>query len=129
MPGRIYRDDDFPVGSLFGRPPVDRSHAVARRTDPVTSIIAADDAKLTAGHIRTLIYEMVVAAPDGLTVDDIRAQLPPMAASTLSARASDLIRDGLLKDSGRKRNTRTGSAARVMVAVHPIAITNQERNQ
>lgn len=119
MAGKINRPDDWDDDCLFGtpRPALDRPHAAARAGDPDTSHQAAKDATLTAGAIRTAIYELVrKAGPRGLTVDEIRATMPPMAASTLSARASDLIRDGWLKDSGERRKTRTGSTARVLVA-------------
>jgi hypothetical protein len=117
MPGIIYNGDDYDDESLFGRPPLDRNHAAARHYDPATSHQAAAVAALSAGAVRTRIYELVKAAgDDGMTVDQIRAQMPPMAPSTLSARASDLIRDGYLVDSGRRRATRSGTKARVLVA-------------
>jgi hypothetical protein len=117
MPGVIYNDDDYPDDSLFSRPPLARNHAAARTHDPDTSHQAAAVASLSAGAIRIRIYELVKAAgDDGMTVDQIRALMPPMAPSTLSARASDLIRDGYLIDSGRRRATRSGTKARVLVA-------------
>lgn len=119
MPGYINDPNQWDENTLFGvpRPPLDRPHAAARHKDPDTSHQAAEAAKLTAGAIRTAIYEMVKrAGQDGMTVDQIRSLMPPMAASTLSARASDLIRDGYLKDTGKRRATRTGSKARVLVA-------------
>jgi hypothetical protein len=116
MAGRIFSDRD-PIGGLFGSPPpLNRPHAAARPDDPDTSHHAKIDARLTAGAIRTKIYELVLASEDGMTVDEIRQVMPPMAASTLSARASDLIRDGWLEDSGRRRATRTGSTARILTA-------------
>jgi hypothetical protein len=121
MPGIIYTDRDN-FGGLFGTPPpLDRPHAAARPDDPDTSHHAKIDARLTAGAIRTKIYDLILASEDGMTVDEIRQVMPPMAASTLSARASDLIRDGWLEDSGRRRKTRTGSSARILTA-------NKERN-
>lgn len=56
---------------------------------------------------------------EGATCEEIEIALS-MHRSTCSARVSELKNDGLVKESGRTRNTRTGTPAAVLVAVTAI---------
>lgn len=78
-----------------------------------TSIAAARQTHAATDMAR--VYHLAVEAGAlGVTCDEVEARLA-MAHQTASARLWQLRKAGLVVDSGRRRSTRTGRAARVYV--------------
>ena len=89
--------------------------SVAVRHDAMdTSREAAERAKPNSGKQREEIYFAIQAANNhkfqGLTADEI-ATLLNLPAQSVSARINGLHKDGFIKDSGLRRNTRYGRKA------------------
>jgi predicted ArsR family transcriptional regulator len=63
-------------------------------------------------RLRGLVLEILAAAPDGLTADEIAARL---AASVLAVRprVSELFHAGMIEKSGERRLNQSGLAAHV----------------
>jgi predicted ArsR family transcriptional regulator len=63
-------------------------------------------------RLRGLVLEILAAAPDGLTADEIAARL---AASVLAVRprVSELFHAGMIEKSGARRLNQSGLAAHV----------------
>lgn len=80
-----------------------------------TSKAAAEKAKPKAKTVRQQLFELIAAAgPQGMTADEVGSSTGRPAQS-VSARLKELQELGLIKDSGRRRDTRYGRAARVYV--------------
>lgn len=97
--------------------------AVARRTDPDTSHAAAASIEnLNARQAAVLACFRHSAACVGLTDDDLRRLYdslligPKQTDSSLRTRRSELVRSGLVIDSGRRRQLPTGRTAIVWKA-------------
>lgn len=94
-------------------PPVDAPQTVAGKAE--TSKQAAKRALPRSGTDRRAVFEYVVRCGGvGATDDEIERTLG-MSHQSASARRNSLAADGWLVNSGRKRNTRTGSPAAVWV--------------
>jgi len=95
------------LGPLFG--------PVARRTDPVTSKLAARDARATAGAQRSeILRQLEVVGVQGLTNDQLDYRLE-WRTGTASRRIAELVRSGQVVRTARQRVTRTGSRAFVHI--------------
>jgi|694.fasta_scaffold26222_2 hypothetical protein len=106
---------DLPLFAGINRPPVDRN--VTRTGPQETSQDAARRALGRTGSQRRAIYEEIRSrGTDGLTCDEICVILQLLVQSATPA-INTLARDGWLEDSGRRRNTRSGNAAIVWVAI------------
>lgn len=86
--------------------------AKARRGDPSTSQTAAMSV-LTLTEKRSAVLEMLASGP--LTDEEIqqryRPDMPRQSASGLRTRRSELVRLGLVQDSGTRRSMSTGRLA------------------
>lgn len=107
---------DLPLfAGIEERPPVDRN--VTRTGPQETSQEAARRALGRTGSQRRAIYEEIRSrGTDGLTCDEICVILQLLVQSATPA-INTLARDGWLRDSGLRRNTRSGNAAIVWVAI------------
>jgi len=107
---------DLPLfAGIEERPPVDRN--VTRTGPQETSQDAARRALGRTGSQRRAIYEEIRSrGTDGLTCDEICVILQLLVQSATPA-INTLARDGWLRDSGLRRNTRSGNAAIVWVAI------------
>lgn len=94
-------------------PSVDTPSTVAGKAE--TSKQAAARALPRSGSDRRAVFEYVVRCGDVGATDDEIEQTLDMSHQSASARRNSLVADGWLVNSGRKRNTRTGSAASVWV--------------
>lgn len=91
----------------LGLPPhnhTDTSQAAAAQVAP--------RAGTTRHHILVLIRD---SGGDGRTIDEIDA-ITDLGSGTVCPRVNELSKGGLIRDSGRRRNTRKGSPAKVWVA-------------
>lgn len=66
--------------------------------------------------LRLQVYSLLRTFTNGLTCDQIEATTG-WSHQTTSARVTELKRAGWIKDSGRRRPTRSGRSAAVLVAV------------
>ncbi len=95
--------------TLFDDPP-------SVSTSP-TSVAAAESVKPDAGRLRGLVLGAIrKAGVAGLTCDECEVQLD-MRHQTCSARFRELAKAGVIVDSGRKRETRSGRKAVVWCVV------------
>lgn len=99
--GRVVKVDD---------PKVRVGHA-----HPATAHAAAEKALPRSGSRRRSIYDWV-AKKHGCTDDELEF-LMGWSHQTVSAARNSLMEDGLVVDSGERRNTRHGNPAIVWVAV------------
>ena len=85
-----------------------------------TSKDAARSIRVNAGTYRARVYDYLISCgicgSAGAT-DEQMQQGIPMAASTQRPRRIDLVRDGLVRDSGRKAKTAAGKDAVVWECV------------
>lgn len=79
-----------------------------------TSKAAADRALPKAGTKRAMVLECIKRHPIGLTDEQIQWQLD-MPANTQRPRRVELVKAGLVKDSGKTRLTEGGDLAVVWV--------------
>lgn len=87
----------------FGEP-------VARKTDPDTSHLAAEDAKRNAHTLRARCLAVLKAHPEGLT-DFALAEIVGSQQTSAGKRRGELVKAGLVEDSGEKRKAPSGSFA------------------
>ncbi len=81
-----------------------------------TSRAAADSMVPHVSAIERCVLNFVSAYHEGATCDEIEFAMG-LAHQTASARLKGLSDKGLIKDSGARRKTRSGRAARVYVAI------------
>jgi predicted transcriptional regulator len=79
-----------------------------RKEDPDTSVKAA--ISLNASRLEGLVHEILRVSGDGLTSHEIAGGLS-MNLVTVSPRLRPLVRKGLVRDSGNKRQTPSGRYA------------------
>ena len=65
---------------------------------------------------RNIVYSQVFAFPCGVTCDAIE-EATRMSHQTCSARITELVIEGKIRDTGERRKTRSGRTARVYVVV------------
>lgn len=87
-----------------------------------TSREAADGIKETAATMRWSVLKALKAAQLGMTDEEIQTALS-MNPSTERPRRVELVRMGLVRDSGRTRSTRSGRKAVVWLAIQLSGIS------
>jgi hypothetical protein len=80
-----------------------------------TSVEAAEKVKGCTGRLRRAVLELLRGLADGATDEEMQAALG-MAQNTQRPRRVELVRQGLVKDSGRTRLTASRRRAVVWVA-------------
>jgi len=75
--------------------------------------------KVRAAQRLSILKIIDAAGPDGMTSDEVEQKLS-MPHQSVAARMSELLYQGLVKDSGRRRKTRHGRNARVVVYDDPL---------
>ncbi len=81
-----------------------------------TSEAAADSVQSASGRLRAVVFAHVKrCGAGGATCDEVEAALE-MRHQTASARVRELVLGGHLRDSGQRRQTRSGRNAAVWVA-------------
>lgn len=65
---------------------------------------------------RNIVYSQIFAFPCGVTCDAVE-EATGMSHQTCSARITELVIEGKIRDTGERRKTRTGRTARVYVVV------------
>jgi len=100
--------------------PVSKPRRTKSYTPPETSLQAYESQKdkAPADKRKILAYIMREDLPKGATCDEVEAALS-LSHQTASARIRELFQDGSIRDSGLRRNTRTGRKATVWEAVVP----------
>ena len=63
---------------------------------------------------RNIVYSQIFAFPCGVTCDAVE-EATGMSHQTCSARITELVIEGKIRDTGQRRKTRTGRTARVYV--------------
>lgn len=86
--------------------------ALARRTDPETSQGAADSVK--TAPLERMVLEAIKTSEKGCTADELAIKLPTVAMNTLTPRFASLIRKGLIRDTGERRQGKSGRYQRVL---------------
>lgn len=114
------KDDevDDPQLGLFGAKPQDvqRRPLVPHVQGSDTSREAAESMEPHAGTLEARVLEAIrFSCSAGLTDDEVE-QLLGLSHQTTSARRRALVIRGLVKDSGRRRKTRSGRNATVWIA-------------
>jgi len=83
-------------------------------SEPVdTSIMAAEDARPTAGTQRRRLYDVIRRRGSHGATDDELEVLTGLSHHTVSPRRRELVLHGLVRDSGEMRPTRKGRMAKV----------------
>jgi len=85
---------------------------LVRRNDPHTSQEAAKAVNTTA--MEQLVYEVIVAHPNGCIQDEVLAHLASYPYSTVTARFKSLIDKGYIFDTGLTRPGKSGRKQRVL---------------
>lgn len=99
----------YPANLYSGGPPEEpkdragTSHQAARRIEP------------HANTMRSLVKRFITGESDGATDDEIEVRLG-LRHQSASARRRELVLLGEIRDSGKRRQTRSGRAAVVWVA-------------
>lgn len=65
---------------------------------------------------RNIVYSNIFAFPCGVTCDAVE-EATGMSHQTCSARITELVIEGKIRDTGERRKTRTGRTARVYAVV------------
>ena len=103
--------DDSAFGTMWKK--------LVRKEGAITSIEAAEAVDTT--KLERIVYQVIASHPDGCIQDEVLADLPNLAYSSVTARFSALLRKGYIKDTGETRKGRSGRNQRVLKA------TNQEK--
>jgi hypothetical protein len=91
--------------------PTVQAGLAVRERDPDTSIAAAKRVSEHRSRLHGDILRLHQSRPAGLTDDEVAVVLYGDDRGTIARRRLDLVREGLLRDSGRRRVTRRGSSA------------------
>lgn len=92
--------------------------AAVRTEDPSTSHAAAAAVQRPVGRIRAAVLLVHQVNRAGLTDAEMVARLPDdVLASSATKRRTDLVADGILRDSGKRRPTPSGCMAIVWQVV------------
>lgn len=88
-----------------------------RHNDADTSAAAFQSTTTVSRALaRNVVFSQIYAFPCGMTCDAVEAA-SGMSHQTCSARITELVTEGRIRDTGERRKTRSGRAARVYVAV------------
>ena len=82
-----------------------------------TSRHAAIDIQLKAGTLRASVYEAIALAGGAGLTDEQIGQQTRMSGDTVRPRRIELVQQGLVRDSGQRRDTASGRQAVVWVCV------------
>lgn len=87
-----------------------------RRTDPDTSVQAAERASKRAPRHRELAWKTLLAHPEGLTDFEL-AELTGLAQTSVGKRRGELRDKGFVVDTGKRRPSPSGSPSIVWAVV------------
>jgi len=90
----------------------------------ITSMEAAEAIADVAGRLRRQVYQYIVSCGASGTTDDAAEVALDMKHTTYTARRGELVKRGLVADSGHKAKTRSGRRATIWVAVNPKNAAN-----
>ena len=100
--------DDSAFGTMWKK--------LVRKEGTITSIEAAEAVDTT--KLERIVYQVIASHPDGCIQDEVLADLPDLAYSSVTARFSALLRKGYIKDTGETRKGRSGRNQRVLKAIN-----------
>lgn len=89
--------------------------AFARKTDPETSKEAAKTVDVT--NLEQIVLDVIKRYPQGCISQDVESELDQYRSSSITPRYRQLIKKGLVIDTGKKRPGFSGRNQRVMRAV------------
>lgn len=81
-----------------------------------TSVEAADMAATKASRLRRLVLDTLIEHPENLTVDQVCA-IAKLPRYSLQPRFSELLKLGLIRDTGERRVNTSGARAKAWRAV------------
>ena len=87
----------------------------ARNTDPDTSKEAAQLVNVT--NLEQIVLDVIKRYPHGCISQDVESELVQYRSSSITPRYNQLIKKGLVIDTGKKRPGFSGRNQRVMRAV------------
>jgi len=88
---------------------------LARNTDPETSKEAAQSVNATS--LEQIVLDVIKRYPNGCISQDVEFQLSEYRLSSITPRYNQLIKKGLVIDTGEKRPGFSGRNQRVMRAI------------
>jgi len=88
---------------------------LARNTDPQTSKEAAQSVDVT--NLEQIVLDVIKRYPNGCISQDVESELAQYRSSSITPRYNQLIKKGLVIDTGEKRPGFSGRNQRVMRAV------------
>lgn len=92
---------------------LDSTRALARHDSPDTSKLAA--ATVNVSRLENLVLDAIASyGPTGCISDEVRALVPGMPYSSITARFSALLDKGLIEDSGQRRRGYSRKLQRVL---------------
>ena len=77
-----------------------------------TSVAAAARIAPVAGRLRAIVHQALYEHPAGLTVDEVCA-VTGYPRYSLQPRFSEMLRSGTIRDTGRRRQNKSGAFAAV----------------
>ncbi len=80
------------------------------RHHPDTSAAAYAGIMDAAGHLRAIVHQALYAHPAGLTVDEVCA-LAGYPRYSLQPRFSEMLKKGIIRDTGLRRRNVSGAKA------------------
>jgi hypothetical protein len=94
----------------------------------LTSLEAAEAIADVAGRLRRRVYQHVVTCGATGTTDDAAEVALDMKHTTYTARRGELVKQGLVADSGHKGTTRSGRRATLWVAIRAVVGATNTQN-
>lgn len=102
--------------TLFERPDPARQATTTGAAHPETSRQAAERVMPRTGTQRRRVLAALQGFPDGMTDEELQTRLGLRLQSEIPRRF-ELVRDGWVKDSGRRRQTSSGAQAIIWEAI------------
>ena len=91
------------------------NRGLSRNTDPETSKEAAQSVNVT--NLEQIVLDVIKRYPNGCISQDVESELAQYRSSSITPRYNQLIKKGLVIDTGEKRPGFSGRNQRVMRAV------------
>ena len=91
------------------------NRGLSRNTDPQTSKEAAQSVNVTS--LEQIVLDVIKRYPQGCISQDVESELAQYRSSSITPRYNQLIKKGLVIDTGKKRPGFSGRNQRVMRAV------------
>ena len=91
------------------------NRGLSRNTDPETSKEAAQSVNVT--NLEQIVLDVIKRYPNGCISQDVEFQLSEYRLSSITPRYNQLIKKGLIVDTGEKRPGFSGRNQRVMRAI------------